>query len=117
MQGERRRYPRIKTDLPIEIQKEESDAIVQGTISDLSSTGVQVACSPDEAERFGTRGQQIDVQVRFRVPAPDAAPVAARCRLVFARRVCADRYCVGLNFIDVDDDSFANLAAFMETRL
>lgn len=118
MRGERRRYPRIRTQLAAEVLKPDG-TVVQGTISDLSSTGVQVACSPEEAKRFQTRGEQIEVRIRFGVPAPgaDEAPVAAGCKLVFTRRVAADEFCVGLNFAELDDESFANLAAFMESRL
>lgn len=118
MQGERRRYPRIKTRLAAEIHKP-GGTIVQGTISDLSSTGLQLACSPEEAKRFQNRGEQIDVRIRFAVSMPNAAdsPVSANCRLIFTRRVAADEYCVGLNFVDMDDESFANLAAFMEHHL
>ena len=118
MRGERRRYPRIRTRLAAEVLKPDG-TVVQGTISDLSSTGVQVACSPEEAKRFQTRGEQIEVRIRFDVPAPgvDEAPVSASCKLVFTRRVAADEFCVGLNFAELDDESFANLAAFMESRL
>lgn len=118
MQGERRRYPRVSTQLEVEVRTDGGDTIA-GTISDLSSTGLQVLCPPEQARRIDTRGQQIAVQVHFSVTLAETedGSVHAPCKVVFARRVSADAYCIGLSFLDLDDDSFAYLARYLESRL
>lgn len=116
-QAERRHYPRISTELPVELQRDGGNR-VQAVISDLSSHGMQVSCPRAEAERIDSSGKQIEVQAHFTVPlAGGDGDVAAHCKLVFARRIAADRYCIGLHFLDIEENSYAHLARFMESRL
>ncbi len=116
-QVERRHYPRISTEIPVEIRRGGTTR-VQAVISDLSSHGMQVSCARSEAERFDANGQQFEVEAHFTVPlAGGDAEVAAQCKLVFARRIAADRYCIGLNFLDMEELSYTHLARFMESCL
>lgn len=120
MAGERRHYPRVLTELPLEIVTEGGESAC-GTIRNLSMGGVEISCDRWCADRIlpsghqAFPGQPIHAQLRWRVKAADGTEkaVEAAGEIVVSRRLSQDEYRVGIHFLHFDGDSEQNLQDYV----
>lgn len=123
MTGERRHYPRVAADLPLEIVTEGGES-AKGTIRNLSVGGVEISCDRWCADRIlpsghqAFPGQPIKAQLRLSLPAADGSnqPVEAAGEIVVSRRMSQNEYRVGIHFLRLDGDGEQLVAQYVRAR-
>lgn len=123
MAGERRHYPRISTELPLEIVTAGGETAT-ATIRNLSMGGVEISCDRWCADRIlpsghqAFPGQPITAQLRWQITSADgsAQPVQATGEIVVSRRLSQNEYRVGIQILRFEDDGERVVEQHVRTR-
>ncbi len=123
MASERRHYPRVATDLPLEVLTEGGET-ARGTICNLSMGGVEISCDRGCADRIlpsghqAFPGQPIRAQLRLQLPAADGAVTAVQAsgEIVVSRRMSQDEFRVGIHFLNFDGDGEQAVERYVRAR-
>lgn len=116
MGRERRQYPRVSADLPLEVQC--GDDQVRAAVCNLSCGGLEMSCDRWSADRLlppghqAFPGQPIAVRLRFQLPG-EGDHVAAAAEIVDSRRLAQNEYRVRIRFTGFDGDGEARLERFV----
>lgn len=125
MKKERRLYPRLKTDFPIEITMPDGEIVTATTIN-LSTSGVQMECGRSEASQMfsvsedeKTLGKPIELKTCLKLPIKPTAPteICLLCRIVISRRLEENIYHIGLKYIDLKEDQQQTLETYLDQLL
>lgn len=117
MIGERRRYPRVTVDMPLEFVEADGTTL-SATLVSLSHSGLEAACDHWTARRVSPPGYQttpshnIQTLIRFTLPGDDTV-LEATCRVVVCRRLSRDAYRMGLQYTALGDGVRARLERFL----
>ena len=122
MASERRQYPRIPTDLPLEVRTGDGE-VVRVAARNLSCGGLEMSCDRWCADRLlppghqAFPGQPIKVQLAFQLPAGEGSRgVAVAAEVVDSRRLSQNEYRVGLHFTTFEGDGEALVERFVHAR-
>jgi len=118
---ERRHHPRIYRRLPAEILLAES-MLGTATILNISRGGAQLECLTPVARSLmtptgtGEPYRPVELCLRAQLPIGEhpPTPLLVRCRVVVPRRVSADTYHVGLQFIAIEPEHSRLLERYVE---
>lgn len=101
MTRERRKYPRIKTRLPVEVVA--NGEILPATAFNLSQVGLELGCDHRTALYITPRSYRTmpgdNATAHLRVRLRDHAVVAVHCKVVHCRRLAQDDYRLGMQFL------------------
>jgi len=117
---ERRLHPRFDVILPVQIHKD--GGVEEGNIFDISHGGVQIGCEEKVALTLVpggadvNRSQPVSVALSFRLPGGHEA-VEASAGIVVCRRVAADEFRLGLEFVELGTGSQQLLDNYIALRL
>ncbi len=120
----RRRFPRVRVDLPAEVVST-SGAAIDVVIIDISSAGFKIECSMAERDFLTPGGEcthagrPIELEVHIRLPQIDGQcpTVRATCDVVFSRRVAYNKSQVGMKFLRLGNDGFSDLEQYIDMRI
>ncbi len=115
---ERRLYLRHQVDMPANLSVSNSSSL-KINISNLSLKGMLFHCDEYISRKIEPRGIQnhpLD-HIQFTVSAELANHTTLQVigRIVIARRVSQDKYLIGMEFIEFQKDSFANLESYISS--
>lgn len=114
----RRDLPRVEVEFPVDVLTN-SGALIALTALNISHGGMQLGCDRLTAESLVlkasvvTPDQGAEFELRWILPGPGNATVAARARLVWSRPSEGGRHLLGLAFVGIDDDSRAQVERFL----
>lgn len=116
-----REHPRIDAELPIRIRTAGGE-IIHATTLNLSPAGLQLGCDGQTAGIIcggaapAGPGPSVEVDVRLTLRAEEATPddVEVRCRVAFARRIAERDFRVGLQYLDLSEESAQALQRYIE---
>lgn len=122
MVADRRHYPRISTELPLEIEIDAGET-VRGTIRNLSVGGLEISCDRWCADRIlpsghqAFPGQPIRARLRWTLPGGGQEQVVeASAEIVVSRRLSQNEYRVGIHFLDFSADGEQAVQRFVASR-
>lgn len=121
MIGERRQYPRVRTDLPATIVFRDGVSAA-ATLLNLSRTGAQIGCDTTLARRMCRptsppepfRPVELTLCVDLPICAEGTTRIEVTARVVVPRRVSAAEYRIGLRFIGIEPESDRVLERFLQ---
>lgn len=120
---ERRLYQRVPVQVSAIVTTEDGVRIKVNAI-DISSGGLGVECNTKQRNMitpggsFVRDGKPVSVFVDLNLPDEDGpSKIAARCHVVFSRRVSSDQCKIGLRYTDIENNSHEWLARFIEKAL
>lgn len=110
---ERRLYPRVFTDLSAQANKGSDNFSVQ--VVNLSLNGFQVEGGEQLAALKAEAGKpSVELNLNFQLA---GQPVTSLCRVVYKRRMSADRAALGLKIISMDDEARSVIESYVHSRL
>lgn len=123
MAGERRLYPRITTDLPLELETESGDP-ARAVVCNLSVGGIEIRCDRWCADRVlpsghqAFPGQPIRVRMRWNLSAGDGSsePVQADGEIVVSRRISQNEFRIGIHVLKFQGDAEEKVEAYVRAR-
>jgi hypothetical protein len=124
MRKERRRYPRLDVEIPLELALPNDGALTAEMVN-LSIDGLQFRCDHETARRIvpkgyvATPGERAEVLVRLRLPfvGHPSTAVEIHCRVIILRRLSANEYRFGLAFIGIEGQDYRVLESFVDERM
>lgn len=123
MAGERRLYPRITTELPLELQTDAGET-ARATIRNLSQGGLEISCDRWCADRIlpsghqAFPGQPINAQLRWQVRGADGSDQAVQAsgEIVVSRRLSQNEYRVGIQILRFEGDGAQLVDQYVRAR-
>ena len=119
----KRRHPRVKTDIACTVGLPGSK-LSAGQVRDLSIDGLKFSCSRETIhsilpENRWTPGPilDIDIEIRFELPDPEAQMLECTARLIHFERLSQDEFHVGVQFISMAESAIRALESFLETAI
>ena len=118
---DKRISPRIAAHLPVIVANEDGVKLNVITL-DTSSDGIRIQCSTAERNLmtpggcFIRNGRPVELLVWLDLPATNGkqAKIAARCHIIFSRRVAKDVCQIGMRYLDIENDGYEKLLHFIE---
>jgi hypothetical protein len=121
---ERRRYPRVPVQVSAIVTTD--DGVLNNVVVvDVSSHGLGIECEIQQRELITPKGsvlrdgRLLSVSVELSLPDEEGqlSKIAARCHVVFSRRVSLDQCKMGLSIIDIENNQRIRLIRFIEKML
>jgi len=117
---ERRKYPRIKTRLPVEVVAD--GEILSATAFNLSQAGLELGCDHRTTIYITPRSYRTmpgdNATAHLRVRLQDRAVVAVHCKVVHCRRLARDDYRLGMRFLAFEQaEAESALIRYLDQRL
>ncbi|MCX7094363.1 MAG: PilZ domain-containing protein [Methylobacter sp.] len=124
MVTERRLYQRVPVQVSAIVTTEDGVRINVVAV-DVSSDGLGVECNTKQRNiitpggSFVRDGKPVAVFVDLNLPGTDesAAKIAARCHVVFSRRLSSDQCKIGLRYVDIENDGHERLVHFIDKMI
>ena len=122
---ERRLYQRVPIQVSAIVTTEDGVRINVVAV-DVSSAGLGVECNIKQRNmitpggNFVRDGKPVAVSVDLHLPDVDgqpAAKIAARCHVVFSRRMSSDQCKIGLRYADIENNGHQRLVQFIDKTL
>jgi c-di-GMP-binding flagellar brake protein YcgR len=121
---ERRFYQRIPIQVPAIVTTEDNVRIKVVAV-DVSSNGLGIECNTKHRNMitpggsFVRDGRPVSVFIDLNLPDGNgqSSKIAARCQVVFSRRVSSDQCKIGLRYADIENNSHEWLLRFIEQAL
>lgn len=123
---ERRQYPRVDANIRGRLTLADGK-VFNVVVCDTSSSGLRIQCGPREREMITPRGRCIEsghaIEAEIEIDMPGSSgskkvsKLNTRCALAFSRRVAADKFHIGMSYLDLDDENYEKLAAFIDVHL
>ena len=107
MNSERRKYPRVSLQGEANIFL--AGILRNGTLMNLSPSGIQLECRHQLIEQLATfkseAGLFPNFELEFTLPTEGRSKktIKSICNVSYCRRQCRDSYHLGLNFITLDE--------------
>ncbi|MGR9072417.1 MAG: PilZ domain-containing protein [Gammaproteobacteria bacterium] len=117
MNVEKRRYPRVLTGLPADINNPDGLKL-NVNVLETSIDGVRIQCNTVQRNMitpggcFISGGRPIELSLNLYLPEGDV--VSGRCQVAFSRRISKDRCELGLRYVELDVDSRNHLIVFIK---
>ncbi|SEF97200.1 PilZ domain-containing protein [Marinobacterium lutimaris] len=113
MDADRRLYPRVFADLSAQANKGSDQFPVQ--LVNLSLSGFQIEGGGQLAALKADAGKAgIELSLDFQLA---GKTLSSLCRVVYKRRMSADRAALGLKIISMDEDARSVIADYVQSRL
>lgn len=120
---DKRRYPRIEVNAPIEITRNNTPPI-SSTVHDISPDGMQLRCDAKTGsklgllrlEKEGSNGTEIEAALRIQL-AEGPLQLNTRNRCCYVREVLNDYFAIGIEFVHMYDESRDHLMRFVERAI
>jgi len=125
MSDDRRDFPRIETEHPVELIDADGGAFPTLAL-DLSLTGMQLLCDQPTAERIAPGGRtatvegnprELDVRLRVELRETGRERLRIRCSVMSLREVQQDEIRIGVKFVGFEGDSYHVLEAYIDESL
>ncbi|MCK9394761.1 MAG: PilZ domain-containing protein [Methylobacter sp.] len=118
---ERRLYQRVSVQVSAIVTTEDGVRIKVVAV-DLSSNGLGVECNTKQRNMitpggsFVRDGKPVSVFVDLNLfdEAGQSSKIAARCQVVFSRRMSSDQCKIGLRYADIENNGYEWLVQFIE---
>jgi len=121
---ERRRYPRIPVQVSAIVTT--GDGVPNNVVVvDVSSHGLGIECETQQRELITPKGsvlrdgRLLSVSVQLSLPDEEdqLSEIAARCHVIFSRRLSLDQCKMGLSIVDIENKHRIRLIRFIEKML
>ena len=120
---ERRQYPRIVIDVPVQIQTQNEKSILADAY-DISPDGLQIRCErltaralhPSGRSLSDGNGPQVDVTLYLPFPSGQL-PLSARCKLFYVAVCPRGDIAFGLQFVKFEGSGSRTLSQFIEKSI
>ena len=113
---DRRRAHRLQVDIPVDLILGDG-TVLKVNASNLSLDGLLFSCDDWTSKKIEHRGIQNHplnhIQISIVANFSKQKKLYANCRIISARRESQDSYVIGLEFIDFQKNSEANLLEYM----
>ena len=117
MSNEKRNYPRV--DLQGEANIRLAGIVRNGTLMNLSPSGIQIECRHQLIEQLtkfkSEAGLFPDFELEFNLPAPNSSTrkIKSTCTVSYCRRQRQDSYHLGINFQALSEQYQKQLSEFL----
>jgi hypothetical protein len=120
---ERRRYPRLEVELPLDIVLSDG-AVLAAKAINICINGLQLSCDHATALRLVPKGylakpgQQIGGVLRLELPfvTQPSATIEIHCKVVNLRRLSANEYRFNVAFLGPEGQAHRLLESFIDER-
>ncbi len=115
---DRRRSFRHQIDMPVDLLLKDG-TILKVKACNLSLNGLLFSCDEWTSKKIESRGIQnhpLDhIQISLTTELDQYKNLQANCSIITARRISQDHYLIGLEFIDFQNNSDADLKAYIDS--
>lgn len=118
MNNERRKYPSVPLNGEVAILL--AGVIRNGALMQVSPAGIQIECRHQLVEQLAKYKSEAGLYPNFELEF--ALPIGGRsrtsiksiCNVAYCRRLCQDRYHLGLNFVTLDENDERRVDAYLD---